>query len=148
MVFKFLKDKANASVAKFAKDPNFVEALAAAAVYVGSADGSFDEKEEKQTIQQILNNETVKQAGFDARTIQAKVDSMADKLSGGLRSGRAALLKEIRDISTNKDMGEAVLLLALDIADNDGIEDKEEAALRNVAKELGLEKFLNDQLAA
>lgn len=151
MVFGLLKsakDKANAAVAKFAKDPNFLEALAAVGVYVGSADGSFDDKEEAQVVKQIASNETIKTAGFDSRTIQMKIDSMADKLDGGMRSGRAALLKEIRDIAGNAEMAEAVLLLGLDIADNGGIDDKEEAALRKVAQELGIEKFLNEQLAA
>lgn len=143
-----VKDKLNSSVAKFAKDPNFLQALCAVSVYVGSSDGNFSQTEEDQAVQAILNNELIKQANFDPRVVQSTMDTMADKLKAGARSGRAALLKEIRDIAGNKDMAEAVLLLGLDLADNDGIEPKEQEALKAAAKEVGMDKWMSEQLAA
>lgn len=143
-----LQNKLNSNIAKFAKDPNFLQALCSVAVYVGSSDGNFSQAEEDQAVAAILNNELIKQANFDPRVVQSTMDTMADKLKAGVRSGRAALLKEIRDIAGNADMAEAVVLLGLDLADNDGIEAGEANALRNVGKELGLEKFVEAQLAA
>lgn len=143
-----LKDKLNANVARFAKDPNFLQALCAVSVFVGSSDGNFSQTEEDQAVTAILNNDLIKQANFDPRVVQSTMDNMADKLKAGVRSGRAALLKEIRDIAGDKDMAEAVLLLGLDLADNDGIEPKEADALRAAAREVGMDKWMEGQLAA
>lgn len=144
---KTMGDRLKGQAAKFVKDPNFLEGLCAMAAYVGSADGNFDDSELNAAVKIITNNEIIKGAGFQARDIQTVMDRMADKAEGG-RSGRSALLKEIHDIAGNPELAEAVLLIGLDIADQGGIDEKEKAALRNVAKELGLDRMLEEQLAA
>jgi len=150
MVFGFLKNlgqKAADTINKIGPDPDFLEALCAASAYVGAADGSFDDTELNKAAGIINANELVNKF-FTPAQVNQQLNKFADKIEQGGRSGRAQLLKELEDVSKNPDMAEAVVYIALDVADQGGIDDKEKTALMAVGKALGQERFMQEQLAA
>lgn len=149
-MFGFLKklgQTASDTINKIGPDPDFLEALCAGAAYVGSADGSFDDEELNKALKIIKANEQVGKF-FTPSQIDTVMNKMADKIESGGRSGRAALIKELTDVSAKPDIAQAVVYLTLDVADQGGIDDKEKTALRAVAKALGQDRFMEEQLAA
>lgn len=75
---------------------------------------------------------------FSTREIENTADAMCTRAQGS-RVGRAGLYKELKDIASDKDMAETVLLTALDVADSDGqVEPEEKVVLAKIAGTLGL----------
>lgn len=135
-MFAALKQKLTGSVAKFSGRKDFLEAVCAASALVAFADGSASDEEIDGTIKSITSNAQLS-GSFSTREIETTAERMLQRAQGG-RVGRSGLYKEIEDIESDTDMAETVLLTALDVADNGGIDDKEKAVLAEIAKRLSL----------
>lgn len=131
------KSKLAGSVNKFSGKKDFLEAVCAAAALVAYADGDATDGEVDATIKAITSNAALSGA-FQGREIEITADTMMKRAAGG-RVGRNGLMKEIGDIKTDTDMAETVLLTALDVADQGGIDDKETEVLKKIASELSLD---------
>lgn len=141
-MFSKLKERFAGSVSKYSGRKDFLEAVCAAAALVAFADGDASDEEIASTIKSIAANAQLAGA-FSTREIEATAEAMLRRAQGG-RVGRNGLYSEIEDIKSDAAMAETVLLTALDVADSGGIDDKEMAILREVAKRLSLsiDKYL------
>ncbi|WP_312809312.1 tellurite resistance TerB family protein [Agrobacterium cavarae] len=135
-MFAKLKEKLSGSVNKYSGRKDFLEAVCAASALVAAADGDVSDAEVAQTVKAITSNAQLS-AAFRPSDIERTADEMLKRAQGG-RVGRAGLYKEIEDIRADHDMGETVLLSALDVADHGGIDDKEKEVLAKIASSLGL----------
>lgn len=137
-----LKNRFAGSVQKYNGNTDFLEGVLAAAALVAYADGSASAEERAAAIKAVVANKNLSGA-FDSRTIELTAQSMFDRADGG-RVGQMGLYAEIEDIKADKEMSEAVLYTALDVADSGGIDDKEKEVLAKIAGKLGLDlnKFL------
>lgn len=125
------------NVNKFVRDRNYLEGVLAAAALVSYADGNVSEEEEAAIIKAIQANATLSKA-WSAKEIALVAQNMLDRAGGG-RMGQAGLYSEIEDIAKNPDMAEAVLLMALDVAESNGeVDPKEKAILEKIASRLSL----------
>lgn len=113
-----------------------LQGACAMVVRVGSADGSFDEAEEKKGMDAIKSM-SILTDNFPARDIEIEFDKQADRAKGG-RSGRRELLREITEAAEKggPDFAKALILIGLDVADNNGIGPEEEKDLRFIADEI------------
>lgn len=132
-----LRGQFKGSVAKVSGRTDFLEAVCAAAALVAWADGNADDTEIAAAIKAVTSNKELLGA-FDSRTIELTADQMFTRAGGG-RVGRMGLEKEIKDIASDPDIAEIVLVTALDVADSGGISDEEKAVLGKIAKTLGLD---------
>lgn len=135
-MFAALKSKLTGTVAKFSGRKDFLEAVCAASALVAYADGDASDDEIDAAIKSITSNPQLS-GSFSVREIETTAETMLGRAKGG-RVGRNGLYKEIEDIKANTEMSETVLLTALDVADNGGIDDKEKAVLAEVAKRMSL----------
>ncbi|WP_216330645.1 TerB family tellurite resistance protein [Rhizobium sp. X9] len=135
-MFAKFKEKLTGSVNKYSGRKDFLEAVCAASALVAAADGDISDAEVGQTINAITSNAQLS-AAFKTAEIERTADAMLKRAQGG-RVGRAGLYKEIEDIKADHDMGETVLLSALDVADHGGIDAKEREVLAKIASTLGL----------
>lgn len=135
-MFAALKSKLTGSVKKFSGRKDFLEAVCAASALIAFADGNASDEEVDSAIKAITSNPQLSGA-FSTREIETTADAMLNRAKGG-RVGRNGLYREIEDVAKDADMSETVLLTALDVADNGGIDDKEKAVLGEIAKRLGL----------
>ena len=121
---------------KFSGKTDFLEAVCAASALVATADGDLDDSELLAAVAAVKSNAALSGA-FDARAIETTMDKMCSRSVG--RVGKAGLFKEIEDIKADHDMGETVLLVALDVADSGGISAEEKAVLAKIASTVGLD---------
>ena len=135
-MFAALKNKFTGSVAKFSGRKDFLEAVCAASALVAFADGDASDQEVDATVKSITSNAQLS-GSFSTREIETTAERMMQRAQGG-RVGRNGLYKEIEDITADHDMAETVLLTALDVADNGGIDDKERTVLSEIAKRMSL----------
>jgi tellurite resistance protein len=136
--FDNLKNK----MGKLNRNVDLLEGGAAIMALVAAADGNISTEEENSARDRGKKSKVLLGAGFTPGEIEREVNKMLDKADGGSRSGRSELYKELNDVA-NKDtdgsLGEALLLLGLDVADQGGIDPKEEAVLRECAKRLNVD---------
>lgn len=136
MVFKKLFGAAKDAADKYSGNTDFLEAVCASAALVAAADGDISDAEVEQTGKIVRNNPILSKA-FDSRTIEKTIDTMLARAQGG-RSGRMALYNEISDVVNRApEMGEAVVLMAIDVAEAEGgISEQEQAVLNRIAERL------------
>lgn len=120
-----------------------LESACAAAAYVASADGDIGDDEIAKATKSIKATEVLAKS-FSDDQINACIDKMIAKAQSG-RAGRAQLIDEINDVASDPEMAGLVMYIALDVADNDGIDDAEMRVLGVIAKELklNLQSYLN-----
>lgn len=136
-MLKMFKDALGSKAQKFSGKTDFLEAVCAASALVAAADGDISDDELKSAMSAVKAN-AILSAGFDVRTIETTMDKMCSRAVG--RVGKAGLKQEIREAaSRDPDMGETVLLVALDVADSGGISDAETKVLTEIAQEVGLD---------
>lgn len=135
-MFAALKSKLSGNLNKYSGRKDFLEAVCAASALVAAADGDVSDAEVDQTIKAITSNASLA-AAFKTSEIERTADVMLKRAQGG-RVGRNGLYKEIEDVAADHEMSETVLLSALDVADNGGIDASEKAVLTKVAQTLGL----------
>lgn len=136
------KNKLAGSVNKFSGKKDFLEAVCAACALVAAAEGDVSDDEAEAAVKAIVSNAALS-AAFPGREIEMTADAMFKRAVG--RAGKLGLYREIEDVvgkgtpEDQKDVAEAILCSALDVADSDGsIGDQEKAALEKIAQKLGL----------
>lgn len=129
--------------AKKVENRNLLEGIAASVALVMGADGNYSDTEFEQGVNLMQSND--KLSAFKPAEIEEILAKYATKLRGSYRVAKPTLLKEIRECANNEEDAEQILLVAIDIADQEGgIDDKEMAAIRDIAAALGLkaDKYL------
>lgn len=136
-MLKNLLAKATGAKERLSGRTDLLEAVCASAAWVAAADGSIEDYEIESCMDAVTNHEILGTA-FSSSQISACVDSMLKRAGGG-RAGVHGLQKEIKDVvNETEENRELILLIALDVADNDGIEDKERIVLEKISGLLGL----------
>ena len=133
---KLLGNRAKDAVQKFSGNTDFLEALCAGCALVAAADGKIDDDEYDQALRIIQSNSAIA-AGFSARDIESCFSRMAPKTTS--RMGKSELKREIEEaVKRNQDMGEAIVLACLDVADTGGISENETAIMRQISEMVGV----------
>lgn len=135
-MFASLKEKLLGLGNKFAGKTDFLEAVCAASALVAAADGDIEDSEVSACLDAIASNKIISEA-FPPRQIENTAEKMIARAKG--RVGKAGLMKEISEIRSNSEMAEAVVLVALDVADQGGISDAELNVLKKIAAELDVD---------
>lgn len=133
-----LKEKLTGGAQRMSGRTDLLEAIAAACALVAAADGTIDDGEVTAMING-LSNHAVLGAAFSPREIEAVADKMLARANTG-RSGRAGLVKEIEEAKAKSETSdlEMIVLIALDVADDGGIDDAEMAVIEKIGKTLGV----------
>lgn len=136
MVGKFLGRLTGNAKNAISGNKELLQAVCAMVVRVGSADGKFDDSEEQKGLAAIKSMSLITD-NFPARDIEIEFDKQADRAKGG-RSGRRELLREIMEGAEKggPDFAKALVVIGLDVADDNGIGEKEEQDLRFIAGEI------------
>jgi tellurite resistance protein TerB len=145
MFGKIFGNKAKDAINSFSGNRDFLEGLCAACALTAAADGSISDAEYDQTLKVIQANAAIA-AGFSASEIELVFGKMSPKTS--TRSGKSELKSEIRQVverDKTGTMGQALVLAALDVADQGGISEEETAVMKGIADLCGVnyEKLLN-----
>jgi tellurite resistance protein len=143
MFGKLFGGKAKDAINQFSGNKDFLEGLCSACALTAAADGEagkegIDDAEYDATLNVIRANTAIS-AAFPSTTIEAVFGKMAPKTA--TRSGKAELMNEIREVVARDKtgaMGQAIVLAALDVADQGGISDKEVAVMRKIAEVCGV----------
>lgn len=139
-MFGKLKEKLAGGASRLNGKTDLLEAICAACVMIGAADGELSDDEAAVALDRLLNHETVSVA-FTATQIEAAFDKQVKRAKAGM-SGRLGLRREVEEAkgkSTADDL-EMLLVIAIDVAGADGeIGAKEMAALKTVGQAVGLD---------
>lgn len=133
MFGKIFGSKAKEAINQFSGNKDFLEGLCAACALTAAADGSIDDAEYDAALDVIKSNTAIS-AAFGTGEIEAVFGKMAPKTK--TRSGKAELKEEIRQVigrDKTGQMGQAIVLAALDVADQGGISDQETAVMKDIA---------------
>lgn len=118
------------------EDRDFMQAPMAACALVGAADGDFDTEERATTFAIVESHQALKHFGSEATTT---LEIYIQKINAGGRSAKAQLLDEIADVRGDEKEKRDVFLIAFDVAEKTGgVQDAEEAILREIARVLGV----------
>lgn len=128
-----LKGRAKDAVQAFSGNKDFLEGMCAGCALTAAAEGGIDDAEYDKTLMVIRSNTAIA-AGFGSGEIEQVFGRLAPKTA--TRSGKAELKEEIRQV-VNRDksgqMGTAIVLACLDVADEGGISEAEVAVMKDVA---------------
>jgi len=133
MFGNMFKSNAKEAINKFAGNTDYLEGMSAACALVAAAEGGIDDTEYDKTVAVIRANSAISSA-FNAQQIESTFSRMTPKTS--TRSGKSELKNEIREVIARDktgQMGTAILLACLDVADEGGIGAQEEAVMRDIA---------------
>ena len=137
MFGKLFGGKAKDAINKYSGNKDFLEAMCAGCALVAAVDGSIDDAEFDQTLRVIQANSAIS-AGFSAQEIETAFTRLSKKT--GTRSGKSELKNEIREaVERDKDgqLGQAIVLACLDVADQGGISEQETTILKDIANLCG-----------
>lgn len=114
---------------------DLVEAVVSGSLLVAFADGNCEDSE-IATLEAILASDQQ----FDAwqSEIPAMVSKYAAKFSAGYRLGKLSALREISDLKSDQKDAELAFVCILTVAEQGGIDDKEEVVLKEIANAFGL----------
>lgn len=135
-MFGIFKKKLSENVNQFSGRTDFLQGACAIAALVASSDGDISDSEITKATTSINALDAITK-NFDQRVIDTTLDQMLTKAGSG-RVGRNQLWKEVEECAKEHEIGESVLLIGLDVADDGGIGDKEMIVLQDAAKRLGL----------
>ena len=117
---------------------DYLEGLTSAVAYMSSCDGKIGDDELDAGMKSINSIPAITSA-YDTHAISSSLDGMLKRAGGG-RMGRRGLMKEMEDLQKSDfSEREAILLVALDVADQGGIGDDEKKAAGDIAQALGLD---------
>lgn len=134
MFAKLFGSKAKEAINQFSGNKDFLEGLCAACALTAAAEGGIDDAEYEQTLLVIRANSAIA-AAFSSTEIESVFGKMSPKTA--TRSGKAELKNEIREVIARDKtgaMGQALVLAALDVADQGGISDAEVAVMKDIAQ--------------
>lgn len=138
-MFGKLKEKFSGGAARLNGKADLLEAICAACVMVGAADGDLSDDEAGIALERLLSHEALSVA-FSTSQIEAAFDKQAKRARQGM-SGRIGLKREVEEAkskSTADDL-EMLLVISIDVATADGdVGDKEMKALRDIGQIVGL----------
>ena len=139
-MFGKMKEKLLGGASRLNGKTDLLEAICAACVLVGAADGELSDDEATVALDRLLNHETVSVA-FSATQIEQAFDKQVKRAKGGM-SGKLGLRREVEEAkskSTADDL-EMLLVIAIDVAGADGdIGKAEMAALQKIGQAVGLD---------
>lgn len=127
------KTNASEAINKFSGNTDYLEGLASGCALTAAAEGGIDDKEFDKTLAVICSNTAIASA-FNRQQIESTFSRMTPKTT--TRSGKAELKNEIAQVIARDktgEMGKAILLACLDVADEGGIGAQEEAVMREIA---------------
>lgn len=127
------KGKAKEAMNKFSGNKDFLEGMCSVCALVAAAEGGISDQEYDKTLSVIRSNSAIA-AGFASSEIEMVFGKMTPKTA--TRSGKAELKNEIREVIARDktgEMGTALVLAGLDVADEGGISDPEIAVLKEIA---------------
>lgn len=127
------------------KNKDLLEAIAAASVLVSAADGTISRDEIDQLKVSLAHHPSL--SAFSPADVNAIIGRYQSSVEGGFRSAKLQMRKEIGDIS-DPEQAEAVFAVALDVADQGGIDAKELKVLHEIAGWLGVNPASFDLPAA
>jgi tellurite resistance protein len=133
MFGKLFGNKAKEAINQFSGNKDFLEGLCAACALTAAAEGGISDSEYDQTLAVIRANSAIA-AAFNATEIESVFGRLSPKTAS--RSGKAELKAEIRQVierDKSGAMGQALVLAALDVADQGGISDAEVAVMKDIA---------------
>ncbi|MER9768961.1 TerB [Mesorhizobium sp. M0189] len=145
MFGNLFKGKAKEAMNQFSGNKDFLEGMCAACALTAASEGGIDDGEYEKTLTVIRSNTAIAK-GFNSTEIESVFGRMQTKTT--TRSGKAELKNEIREvIARDKSgaLGQAIVLAALDVADEGGISPAEVAVMRDIASICGVNY---DKLAA
>lgn len=138
-MFGKLMEKVKGGASRLNGKTDLLEAICAACVMVGAADGDLSDDEASVALDRLMNHETLSVA-FSSTQIETAFDKQVKRAKQGM-SGRVALRREIEEAkakSTADDI-EMLFMIAIDVAGSDGsIGDKERGALNTIGQTIGL----------
>lgn len=132
-MFGLFKGKAKDAINQFSGNKDFLEGLCAGCALTAAAEGGIDDAEYDKTLTVIRSNTAIA-AAFSSTEIESVFGRMSPKTS--TRSGKSELKNEIREVIARDktgQMGQAIVLACLDVADEGGISDAEVAVMRDIA---------------
>jgi tellurite resistance protein len=138
MFGNLFKGKAKAAIQQMSGNKDFLEGMCAGCALTAAAGDGIDDAEYDKTLLVIKSNSAIS-AGFGSGEIEQVFGRMAPKTA--TRSGRAELMEEIRQVverDKTGNMGTAICLAALDVADEGGISEAEEKTLKSIAELCGV----------
>jgi len=127
------KGNAKEAINKFAGNTDYLEGMAAACALTAAAEGGIDDAEFEKTLTVIRSNTAISSA-FTLQQIESTFSRMTPKTA--TRSGKSELKAEIAQVIARDktgEMGKAILLACLDVADEGGIGPQEETVMRSIA---------------
>lgn len=140
-MFAALKNKLTGSVAKLNGNTDFLEAACAAVALISAADGDVSDAEIEAGVKAVVSN-AILAGAFSSSQIERTAEAMLKRAQGG-RVGRAGLYKEIDEARAkdgeSNELSETILLTALDVADQGGIDEAETKVLEQIAQRLKLD---------
>lgn len=129
---------AEAAVSRVSGRTDLLEGACAGAALAAAADGNIDEGEIGMAIQIVTNNEILGKA-FNDTQINECMNKQIKRANGGY-SGKAALWKEIEDVTKDPQDAEVVFLICLDVVHHDGdVGEKEQEFLNKLAGKLKID---------
>jgi tellurite resistance protein len=137
MFGKLFGGKAKDAINQFSGNKDFLEGLCAANALTAAAEGGIDDEEFDQALNVMMANSAIS-AAFSAGEVEAVFGKMSKKT--GSRSGRSELKNEIKEVierDKTGQMGKAIVLAAMDVADTGGISDAEVTVLKDIAQICG-----------
>jgi len=138
LLSNLLGSKAKDAVNQFSGNKDFLEGLCAACAMTAAAEGGIDDEEFDKALEVMMSNSAIA-ASFSGSEVEQVLGKMTKKT--GTRMGKAELMEEIRQVverDKSGKMGQAIVLVALDVADTGGISDAETAVMRKIADVCGV----------
>jgi tellurite resistance protein len=127
------KGRAKDAINAFSGNKDFLEGLCAGCALTAAAEGGIDDAEYDAALG-VMRANTAIAAAFSSSEMEQCFGKMTPKT--GTRSGKAELKNEIRQVierDKTGQMGMAIILACLDVADAGGISAPEEAVMREIA---------------
>lgn len=139
-LFTKAKEMLNKSInPEYANNKDFLEAVAAAAAFVASADGDISPDEKTTTIDQLTSHPTLGKL-YSTNDIRDTADKMFNRAASSM--GRMQLTRELDDIRNKPNAGqmaEDVFWVAVDVANSDGdVSEAEQKVLDKLQARLGV----------
>lgn len=121
--------------AKKIENRDLMEAIIGGQLLVAASDGTIEKEETQKVDRLVRSNDNLKHFGGE---ISKTIQKFTDKLEADFQLGRAAIMREIKQIGHNDEQVEDVMLNILAIAKADGeIEPGERKVIEEIASELG-----------
>jgi tellurite resistance protein len=135
MPFRLFK-RAEDTMKRFDGRMDLVEGIIAFGMCVASADGTISENETGKIRKKVSQHPALQ--NVDRMFIEQTITKYRVMIEDGGRSGRRQLKSEIFEAAKSEEDRVLLVEIALDIADENGIDDAELKVIKDIAGELGV----------